>query len=169
MTTAAREVLRDCRVALDLLETEEDLRVWRIHWVASLALIRAVGHVLHKVDSSKQKWKGSIKSAYCKWTSEDPEHEIFREFINKERNNILKEYQFNFHPNDEVEVLVTLTGVNPITGATAEIPQLFPIGNNIYRPILDGYREGDDARDVYTEAIDWWEVELSGLEKYCKE
>lgn len=169
MTAAAREVLRDCRVALELLENEKDLRNWRIHWVAALALIRAVGHVLHKVDGSNQKWQKPIKSAYGQWTSLTQEHEIFREFINKERNNILKAYQFNLHPNDEVDVLVMLTGVNPATGTTVEIPRTFPVGENIYRPILDGYREGDDARDVYNEALDWWERELSQLEECAKE
>jgi hypothetical protein len=45
------------------------------------------------------------------------------------------------------------------------VDQVYPIGENIYRPILDGYREGDDARDVLADAIEWWEKELAAIEK----
>jgi hypothetical protein len=31
MTNAAREVLKDCRIALTLLEEEKDYRRWRVH------------------------------------------------------------------------------------------------------------------------------------------
>jgi hypothetical protein len=41
---------------------------------------------------------------------------------------------------------------------------IIPIGDNIYRPLVDGIREGDDARDVLSEAIDWWEAELRAIE-----
>ena len=44
------EVLEDCRMALTLLEEERDYRRWRVHWAAAVALVRAVGHVLDKVD-----------------------------------------------------------------------------------------------------------------------
>jgi len=164
MTYAARQVLEDCKLALQLLEDETDLQVWRIHWVAALALIRAVGHVLHKVDGKKPAFTKEIRNAYQKWQSYPDDHEIFFKFINKERNNLLKEYQFNLHPSEEVEVAVVLTATNPVTGKTVQIPQTFPIGENIYRPILDGYREGDDARDVYSDAINWWGTELKNIE-----
>ena len=52
MTARARIVLEDCRLALQLLEEETDLRRWRLHWVAAVALVRAVGHVLEKVDGA---------------------------------------------------------------------------------------------------------------------
>ena len=48
MTQHARTVLDDCRLALQLLEEETDPQRWRIHWVAALALVRAVGHVLDR-------------------------------------------------------------------------------------------------------------------------
>lgn len=41
--------------------------------------------------------------------------------------------------------------------------QVAPIGDNIYRPLLSGFREGDDARDVLSDAIEWWEVELAEI------
>lgn len=47
-----------------------------------------------------------------------------------------------------------------------EIHQLIPIGDNIYRPIIEGFREGDDARDVYADALKWWDQELSEIERF---
>lgn len=165
MTTRARQVLDDCRIALLLLEEEKDLQRWRIHWVAALALIRAVGHVLDKIDGVNPKIGVAARSAYKQWKSHAPEHEIFREFIERERNTILKEYEFNTHPNEEVEfVLVrTLRRVSDDTVMTDA--QIAPIGDNIYRPLLSGFREGDDARDVLSDAIDWWEAELAAIEE----
>ena len=43
--------------------------------------------------------------------------------------------------------------------------EVFQLDENIYRPIIDGFREGDDARDVYREALDWWDAELSFIER----
>jgi hypothetical protein len=161
----ARQVLDDCRVALQLLEAEKDLQCWRIHWVAALALVRAVGHVLDKVDGADPKIGDEAHAAFKRWKGNAPEHVIFREFIDRERNNILKEYEFNLHPEEHVQVtligtLQPLAGGDPIK--TAEI---IPIGENIYRPLLGGFREGDDARDVLSEAMDWWEAELAAIER----
>jgi hypothetical protein len=54
-------------------------------------------------------------------------------------------------------------------GALINTVGVMPIGENIYRPLLDGFREGDDARDVLTEAIDWWDKELTAIERSIKQ
>jgi hypothetical protein len=164
MTDRARLVLDDCKLVLELLENETDLRRWRIHWVAAVALIRAVGHVLDKVDGNAPAVKAAARSAYKRWTSTAPEDEIFREFIERERNTILKEYEFNLHPNQEVEVVVP---VNLRRVADSEIIRggaVFPLSENVYRPLLEGFRQGDDARDVLSDAIEWWDGELAAIE-----
>ncbi len=147
-----------------MLEEETDLQRWRIHWAAAIALIRAVGHVLDKVDGSNPDVRSEANAAFKRWKSEAPEHEIFREFIERERNNLLKEYQFNVHPLDEVHVAVRATVQPPEGGEPIEIQGVYPIGDNIYRPLLDGYREGDDARDVLADAIEWWDAELIAID-----
>jgi len=38
------------------------------------------------------------------------------------------------------------------------------LDENIYRPMVEGAWEGDDARDVLQEAINWWEEELNLLD-----
>jgi hypothetical protein len=165
MTLHARQALADSRLALAMLEEETDLSRWRVYWVAALALIRAVGHVLDKVDGRDPEVSAAAHAAYKKWKSEAPEHEIFREFIERERNSILKEYEFNIHPGDQVHVAVMATLRRVSDGAPVNTAGIFPIGDNIYRPLLDGFREGDDARDVLTEAIAWWERELGAIER----
>jgi hypothetical protein len=164
MTYVARQVLEDCRLALSMLEEETDLARWRVHWAAAVALVRAVGHVLDKVDGEDRVLKRLALAAFRSWKSEAQEHEIFREFIEKERNSILKEYQFRHHPLEEVEVAVSFTLQHPETGEKLQMGDTFPIGDNIYRPLLEGFREGDDARDVLSDAIDWWEIQLRRIE-----
>jgi hypothetical protein len=164
MTYAARQVLGDCRLALTMLEEETDLARWRIHWAAAVALIRAVGHVLDNVDGEDPVTKQLASAAFRTWKGQSPEHEIFREFIEKERNSILKEYRFSHHPLEEVQVAVAYTLQNPETGEEMQGGDVFPMGDNIYRPLLDGFREGDDARDVFSDAIDWWHAQLEGIE-----
>jgi hypothetical protein len=164
MTVRARLVLEDCKLALELLENETDLRRWRLHWVSAIALIRAVGHVLDKVDGKSKKVKDASRAAYARWTGNAAEHEIFREFIERERNIILKEYDFNLHPGEEVPVAIPVTLKRLSDGAIVQAATVFPLDNNIYRPLLDGVREGDDARDVLSDAIEWWERELAAIE-----
>jgi hypothetical protein len=168
MTTRARLVLEDCRLALQLLEDETDLRRWRLHWVAAIALIRAVGHVLDKVDGKSPAVRAAARAAYARWTGDVPEHEIFREFIERERNIILKEYDFNLHPGEQVEITIPVELRRVSDGALVEAAGIFPIGDNIYRPLLGGFREGDDARDVLSDAITWWDEQLAAVEKAAK-
>lgn len=164
MTNAAREVLDDCRLALAMLEEETDLARWRVHWAAAVALLRAVGHVLDKVDGEDPLIKRLAFQAFKRWKGSAPEHEIFREFIEPERNSVLKEYRFRHHPLDEVQMAVGYTLQNSATGETMQLGDVLPLGDNIYRPFLEGWREGDDARDVLSEAIGWWEAELNALD-----
>lgn len=165
LTRMARKVLADCEIALEMLEAEQDLARWRVNWAGALALVRAVGHVLHKVDGADLSMRRAVDVAYERWKSHKSKNAVFWEFIEDERNNILKEYRFNVHPLEYVDVAVMMTVRHPETGKLSRIPQAVPIGENIYRPVLDGYGEGNDARDVYREALDWWNAELTGIER----
>lgn len=165
MTYKSRKVLEDCRLALSLLEEETDFQCWRIHWAAAVALIRAVGHVLDKVDGTDPIIKKVAAAFFQRWKSDDPEHEIFREFIERERNNLLKEYHSDVHPLGKVSVAVEITA-QPISGGDpVKLGHVAEIGDNIYRPLLDGPWEGTDARDVLTEAIEWWKRQLDRIDR----
>ena len=155
MTVAARRVLADCEAALEMLEDERDEQRWRVLWVGALALLRAVGHVLWNVDGQTPLAREAIKAAYQRWKGEQPEHIVFRDFIERERNNILKTHQMNVVDSAEVAVVVG----DPDAGYVAE-----DFDENLLRPVEVGFRVGEDARDVYREAITWWDEELTRLE-----
>lgn len=163
MTTAAREVLIDCEIALEMLEEVEDLRRWRVLWAGSVALLRAVGHVLKKVDGADPRIGSAVDQRYRIWGSERQENAIFWDFIEEERNNVLKEYQFGVSLDEEIPLLVQSNTPNGET----EVGVL-QLGENLYRPLLTDHGEGEDARDVYREALDWWQRELTTIEELLK-
>lgn len=166
MTYAARQVLSDVRLALDMLHSETDPDRWRVHWAGGVALLRAIGHVLLNVDQSANVELARIAdAAHRRWRSADSAHAVYRDFVLEERNNILKEYRSKVHPLDEVPVAIRLTLVNPETGEVSYLDQVADLDENLFRPLVEGYGEGEDARDVFEEAIDWWERELTAIEE----
>lgn len=168
MTRAARDVLSNCHVALDMLLSESDPDRWRVHWAGGVALLRAVGHILLNVDQPANADLAAIATAaHRRWRSDDPAHAVYREFILEERNNILKEYRSKVHPLAEVPVVIRLTLMDPETGEISYLDQPADFDENLFRPLVDGYGEGEDARDVFEEALGWWERELSAIEDAC--
>lgn len=164
MTYAAREVIEDCRIALALLEEEKDYRRWRVHWTAAVALVRAVGHVLDKVDGKDPVRKRISKEFFQRWKT-DPEHEIFTKFIEHERNNLLKEYASDTYPLKDVSILMQRHVVPLGGGEPMVLSDVANIGENIYRPLLGGPWDGIDCRDVLGEAIRWWENQLTAIDR----
>lgn len=147
-----------------LLEDETDSQRWRIHWAAAVALIRAVGHVLDKVDGQDPDFKSAASQAYKRWKGDTPEHEIFREFIERERNNLLKEYRSDVHPRAEISLALEFLAQPVAGGDPVRMCHVGEIDENIYRPMLEGPWEGDDARDVLEMAISWWATELAAID-----
>ena len=152
MTVAARRVLSDCEVALDMLDMEEDERRWWVLWAGAIALLRTVGHVLHKVDAEDSKVSLAVDAAWSRWKCDRENNVIFWEFFEKERNNILKKYEFSVLESAEVSLVVP--GQN--------LP--FTLGENLFRPLMEGFGKGEDARDIYSEALQWWNTELTRIE-----
>lgn len=154
---AARVVLDDCRICLARLEAEDDHAAFRINWVAMCALLRAVGHVLKDVDkpTASDTTKAAINARWNAWHTADPAHAIFRDFIKKERDAVLKEYEFGY--GEEVVELV-LESVETGQIQCVELP------SGLYRPHSSSPTGDEDSRDVVQRAIDWWDVELSGIE-----
>ena len=166
MTFNARNVLDDCRLVLSMLEEEDDFDKWRIHWLAALAAIRAVGHVLSKVDGDHDSSvKINADRLFKEWKSDITEHQIFREFIEQDRNLILKEYNSRLFPNSKVPLATEITTNAPEGHPAHKIGQVFEVDHRIYRPFSEGPYEGIDARDVYQEAIEWWKTQLSRIDE----
>ncbi len=165
MKLKAREVWEDCNLALEMLENEQDLQKWRITWAAAMALVRAVGNVLQGVDSENKIIKEISDGLFKEWKSDEAKHLIFWEFIKKDRDNLLKEYRENVHPLEKVAVVVQSV-LQPIKGGAPALHNaVFEIDENIYRPVMEGPWAGDDARDVLQEALNWWNEQLTAIEK----
>ena len=80
-----------------MLQKENSYDQFRIIWVAAIAQIRAVGHVLHKVNSERNpKLKGIIEDVFIEWKNNREDNAIFWDFVENERNSVLKQYEFGF-------------------------------------------------------------------------
>lgn len=137
---AARRVLRDCHFAMQELRVAAEGREWRLRWVAVITLLRVVGHVLGKVDSERSSYLAdAIQSHWARVKAAPSGHVIFHDFIERERNTILKEY-------DTSERIV----------ASIDGGQQFGllIGAHIIEPL-----------DAVRQAIGWWERLLTEIEE----
>ncbi|MBD3671242.1 MAG: hypothetical protein HUJ29_10745 [Gammaproteobacteria bacterium] len=153
MTATARKILNDCRYAHELLELEENERKFKLLWIACSSLLRAVGHALYKVDCRDN---NILKTAVETWWNNIKEHKIdhaiFFEFVERERNNVLKEYEIGFF-SGEVDVLVQGAG------------EQFTLAETAFCPMSYGAYEGEDCRDVANMAIEWWDIQLNEIDR----
>ena len=141
-TLLAWEPLGDCIDILflfqnsDVADGEAELPEWRLNWVCGMALLRCIGHCLHKVDAKKSKQHlASINDHWDKIRSDKASSWIFWEFVEKERNNILKAYAF---------------------GAKLS----FGEGEAYIE-----YADGQDAFQLFRQAVYWWRHQLIEIEK----
>ena len=89
----ARDVLEDCKQALKDFEASGATPYWRTRWIGLVALLRSVGHVLDKIDGAQtREWRKAVDEAWEKLKRTKPEPRILWEFIEAERNNVLKAY-----------------------------------------------------------------------------
>lgn len=146
----ARKVLVDCKHALNLLEAETAPDTFRVLWVAGVALARAVGHVLQKVDGERDaEVKKAVSAAYALWKSNRAGNAIFWDFIEEERNQVLKQYEIGFFAGP----------VDVLAGGEAHT-----LDKNLFCPLTEGSFAGEDCRDVLEQAIGWWEQQLATIE-----
>ena len=161
MIGTARRVLRDCEVVLDMLEDERDEQRWRVLWAGGMALLRAVGHVLKKVDGADPLARPLIDAAWNRWKADKAANAIFWEFIEAERNNLLKQYQFGV--SDSAVVGLGVVEIDIETGHAVAYETPVSLDENLFRRKKE-FGLGEDARDVYQDALRWWDAELSRIE-----
>jgi hypothetical protein len=155
----ARLVLQDAMFIRDKLEHEVGVTEWRLYWILAVVLLRSVGHVLDRVDGAHDaRVKGASRTLHGDWKTL-PEHAIFRDFIEDERNNILKEYTFSM-TEGPVPVLAYLQSQDGF-----DTVRQFLIEENIYRPLCSGPYEGEDGRTVLDDAVEWWHVQLAEVDR----
>lgn len=145
----ARFVLRDAYLSShqfrENLESGEIHRVRR-DWVATLALLRAVGHVLQKVDGGRSEWiSGAVQAEYEKIKRDRYQNLIFWELIEAERNSALKNYE------------TAIIEVSSHDGR--RFPEVRPVllGDVIYQP-----------QAALSSALKWWEDHLRNVENSAR-
>lgn len=109
---------------------------WQIKWVAGLSLLRATGHVLAKIDCENSDDRAAtIDRRWKSWKADKDRNWVFFEFIEKERNNILKEFELGF-----------------ILGPYLE-PEEYEVEPVVYQNL-----------HKFREAVYWWRHQLRTLE-----
>lgn len=157
MELRARLVLGDCRKALADLHDDLPRDEWRRQWILVLTLLRAVGHVLEKVDGARG---SSARSVICAaW--ERPKPPIFTEFIDKARNLALKEYEIQVSPitwiRGGVVHRVNADGTETlVANDPVELTKSYSVS---VKPHV-----GRHPRELADEAIAWWDQYLSTIE-----
>lgn len=145
---AARRALRDAYRAkheLSAALSSNDLAIIRLRWITATTILRSVGYALRNIDASRSSdLKCAIDTAWNRWKANAFQHLIFHEFIEKERNNILKEYRASIFPS---------TSAKEKTEDAPKIYSSLLVGDRSYSPL-----EAVDA------SIRWWEAELSHIE-----
>ena len=165
MTATARYVLADCRSAVAELVDGVQGSAWRRNWVLSVVLLRTVGHVLANVDSARsENLRRAIEEWWGQLRATKPEPAVFWQFIENDRNLVLKEYQIN------VEYGITLRiPLRHFFPAPGDEEPLAPATTEYRYEVASGPYKGDDQRTVLREAIAWWEVQLSKIDRAASE
>jgi hypothetical protein len=161
MELRAREPLDDAEWALSRLDEVDDPKEFRVLWAAAISLLRAVGHVLYKVDAQDPKIRVEVDRAWSRWQSDREAGAIFWDFVDKERNGVLKEYGFGYEHGVFELVGLPVEGGEPVS--LGQLPLY------VFAPLAEGRYEGQDARDVALEAVEWWKTELAQIEAYFNE
>ena len=145
-TLKAWEPFWDCVAILfqfqnsDIVDGDEELPEWRLYWVAGIALLRAIGHVLAKVDAENSvAGSQAIERLWARLRADREGYSIFWEFIEKERNNLLKTYSFG--------------------AALAQDDAGYYVK----------FANGQDAFQLFREAVYWWRYQLVELEREISE
>ena len=113
---------------------------WRTNWIAGVAMLRAIGHVLHKVDTAvSPHHKRVIDAAWRSWNADKDGNWIFFDFIERERNSILKTFSFGAQ------------------FPSAEDGRVLAYGNT-----------GFDAAQLFREAVYWWRYQLRMIESQLR-
>ncbi len=158
----ARTVLNDAKSAYSLLKNSNSENERRILWVASLTLARATMHTLEKVDTKKSEHiKAAVSAQWDRIKNQPQENKIFHEFIELERNAVLKQYELNPDLEDNFLELEGGGFLLLESGERLALESFFKLQEGAYK--------GQDGQRVLQCALDWVEAKVLEIESLGKE
>ncbi len=158
----------DCRVAIEALDECEFGPEWRRSWVTVVALLRAVGHVLQKVDApTDARMAKVIRQQYESLKRSRLEPAIYWGFIEGERNHVLKEYRFSGRHSSTTGSSSSMSlavGDGQIVTVTRDPP------GQLHMHVFDeGPFVGRHQVAVAKVAVEWWESYLAEVQTRLRE
>jgi hypothetical protein len=118
--------------------------------VAAVVLLRSVGYVLASVDAKiSPEYKEAIAAAWDQLNQSKPRPAIFWEFVDRERHNIVHEYE-----------------IGAGQGATVHLARNFPVERHYL--VNTSPFAGYDQREILREAIAWWEACLNDIDQAAR-
>lgn len=147
----ARAILNDSLSAMHMLQDAVDspdaVKQVPVLWVAAVTMLRAIGHVLQKVDAAgNPAVRALLEQAWPQW-QKDP---VFQR-LESYRNSTLKEYDFGWEHR-----------VVPVWSAPHHRPEDDPDGRHFgFLFFQDG--PGDAMEELWI-CREWWSSRVSELE-----
>ena len=161
MTKQARSALADCKLALADFEASESgpRGLQRSRWVALITLLRAVGHVLDKVDrpAASSDAKKRMNDAWQQLGSAQRPN-IFHDFIEAERNDTVKQYEIRAARNPKIHGAWTMEGKPLYVSQQPGAATLDAFS------MLDGPYKGHDPSKLAKTAIEFWQQYLDTID-----
>ena len=178
MTSRARFVLEDARVALALHTQAKAGPAFRASWFAVIGLLRAVGHVLEKIDgASDSHLANAVSVCWKELNASRPEPAIYWGFIEGERNRFIKNYE---HGITRLQIIRTGSSNNVLAldlanaGKATQLVSVYNIlpelpDRSVISVLADGPFAGHAETHVASQAIDWWNQYLVKVESLARQ
>ena len=143
-----------CKYAIDRLKNEPiDYLDWKIQWAGICALLKTSMHLMRNSDAKSElpePLKKNLIQAWHKLEKNKAKYPIYWQFIDKERNNILKEYEY-------CPDVVIITQDGAIKNKIPSLLSTMEDGEKETLLIRSGKYKGRLALEVLTEAAQWTE------------
>ena len=134
------------------------LSEWKVNWIGTCALLRTA-IALFKVDEKSclpPRLRAELAAEWKSIKDQRADHEIYWEFLTRERNNILHEYDWQAY-----EAWMKPDGT--LRAASLSLLSLLTLGEDGARPVLlikGGPFEGRNSLDLLREGADWVEARI---------
>jgi hypothetical protein len=171
----ARQVLDWCRYGHQKMRSNPTgpdwVQDWALTWTGTIALLRAVGHELVNEDAKRDaRLEKALGGWWAKLKITKPNPSIFWQFIERDRNLLLKEAELNVgHPVKDGSPITVRGNLSRRRGSQQPQPEHEspPPGAALIftYQMTSGFFVGQDPRKLVGEAIEWWEKQLDDIEQ----